>query len=38
MFQEDGDVHGYVDVSTTSSSNKNGRNRTRVEFSVKIRA
>jgi hypothetical protein len=38
MFQEDGDVHGYVDVSTTSSLDKNGRNRTRVEFLVKIKA
>jgi hypothetical protein len=27
MFQEDGDAHGYVDVSTTSSLDKNGRNR-----------
>jgi hypothetical protein len=29
MFQEDGDAHGCVDVSTTSSLEKNERNRTR---------
>jgi hypothetical protein len=29
MFQEDGNAHEYVDVSTTSSLDKNGRNKTR---------